>query len=125
MKMPLLKKLQIENKILRENLNSIVPSVTGEGEEVVLENTANARFKKFKIFGNSRQEGEPSIEVPIENKSCGDDSKSINVNVETPNLYDVNDIQLSEGSVDEDGWITLEANGIKAGGTVYRAFRVN
>lgn len=72
MHMPLLKKLQIENKLLKEDLNSITPSVNGSGEDITLNNTANARFKKFKIGGNSIQDGEPSLENLVEIRNCGD-----------------------------------------------------
>ena len=55
MHMPLLKKLQIENKLLKEDLNNITPSISGSGEDITLNNTANARFKTFRIGGNSYQ----------------------------------------------------------------------
>lgn len=72
MHMPLLKKLQIENKLLKEDLNSITPSVPGSGEDIILNNTANARFKTFKVSGNTIQDGEPSPEAPVEIRNCGD-----------------------------------------------------
>ena len=54
--MPLLKKLQIENRLLKEDLNNLIPSVPGEGENITLNGTAEARFKNFLIKGNSKQE---------------------------------------------------------------------
>ncbi len=63
MKMPLLKKLQIENQRLKEDINNITPSITGKGENVTLNGTANARFKKFNISGNSKQETRESYNL--------------------------------------------------------------
>lgn len=48
--------LEEENKILREDLNNTVPSISGSGENITLNGTSNARFKKFGIGGNSKQE---------------------------------------------------------------------
>lgn len=47
--------LKAECERLREDANS-VPCVSGEGESITLNNTAEARFKEFKICGNSKQE---------------------------------------------------------------------
>lgn len=49
----------VENKDNTELLNQIIgilPSAKGEGEHVTLDNTAEARFKKFGVQGNSKQE---------------------------------------------------------------------
>ena len=49
----------VENKEQADLLNQIVnifPTATGEGEYVTLDNTAEARFKKFQVQGNSKQE---------------------------------------------------------------------
>lgn len=48
--------LEAENERLREDLNNTIPSISGESENVTLNGTANARFKKFGIGGNSWQE---------------------------------------------------------------------
>lgn len=79
MHMPLLKKLQIENKRLRADINTL-PTIKGNGENVTLNGTSDARFKKFEINGNSVQDGEASPETPIEIKNCGN----------TVNLFDPN-----------------------------------
>ena len=47
--------LKAECERLREDANS-APCVSSEGENVTLEGTAEARFKEFKICGNSKQE---------------------------------------------------------------------
>lgn len=63
--------------------------IIGNGENITLENTAKNYFKAFKIFGNSKQEGIPSIdsEAPIE--SVGD-----NINLFDKEVY-TKDYRLS------------------------------
>lgn len=65
------------NKVL-ENYNRIInqlPTVDGEGESITLNGCINAEFVKFKLKGNTYQNGEPSPsnEVPIQNVT-GDNS---------------------------------------------------
>ena len=55
MHMPLLKKLQLESKKLRADIDTL-PTIKGNGENITLNGTSDARFKKFEISGNSWQE---------------------------------------------------------------------
>ena len=51
--------LEEENILNEENITEIVdllPKVSNEGESIALENTARAKFTKFRIEGNSKQE---------------------------------------------------------------------
>ncbi len=60
--------LEQENTMLK----NLLPTVSSSGEDITLTGTAEAKFKKFRVEGNSVQEGEPSIETPIEIRNCGD-----------------------------------------------------
>lgn len=58
---------------LSDNLSEIAPS-----ESPVLINTiANNPIKNFKIFGNSIQNGIPTLETPVEIESVGDESENL------------------------------------------------
>lgn len=51
--------LEEENILNQENITEIIdllPKVSNEGESITLENTARAKFTKFRIEGNSKQE---------------------------------------------------------------------
>lgn len=48
--------LEEECEALRNDLNNSTLTISGTGENVTLENTAEARFKKFVVGGNSKQE---------------------------------------------------------------------
>lgn len=51
--------LEEENTLNEENITEIIdllPKVSNEGESIALENTARAKFTKFRIEGNSSQE---------------------------------------------------------------------
>ena len=51
--------LEEENILNEENITEIIdllPKVSNEGESIALENTARAKFTKFRIEGNSKQE---------------------------------------------------------------------
>lgn len=65
--------LEAENERLREDLNSL-PSVSEEGENITLNGTAEARFKKFEISGNSKQKTREGYNV-LKNEAT---SQSIN-----------------------------------------------
>lgn len=52
----LIQELQEENQRLRNDLEASTLTVSAIGETIELENTAEARFKKFEIQGNSKQE---------------------------------------------------------------------
>lgn len=74
------KEIQIENERLRADLNGL-PKGQAEGEKIDLTDSADMRFSSFKISGNSKQDGEPTPDTPIEVKSCGDNG-SINEIIE-------------------------------------------
>lgn len=51
--------LEEDNILNQENITEIIdllPKVSNEGESITLENTARAKFTKFRIEGNSKQE---------------------------------------------------------------------
>lgn len=58
--------LQIECKRLKEDLKAL-PSITQEGEKIILKNTVEARLKAVEIMGNSSQEKIKEIEVEMVN----------------------------------------------------------
>ncbi len=66
--------LKEENKRLKEDLNGL-PSGTVSGENIDITDSAEMRCE-LNIRGNSKQDGEPTPNVPVEVESCGD-----NVNI--------------------------------------------
>lgn len=74
--------LKAECERLKEDLRYL-PMIAGSGENVMLKDTAEARFKDFGIGGNTIQEGEPSLESSAEIKNVKD---RVNVTVCNKNL---------------------------------------
>lgn len=74
--------VQSEKSKIYELIEAISTPIVGEGENITLNDTAEKRFEKFDIEGNSEQEASPSPDYPSEVKSCGDNI----------NLFDKNDI---------------------------------
>lgn len=56
-----------------EALRRQIPSGEATGESITLMDSSDLRFEKFRIGGNTKQEGEgePSVDVPVEIKACG------------------------------------------------------
>ncbi len=83
-----------ENNRLKEDLNAL-PVVQGSGEYVTLD-TADSRFKDFKVFGKSEKEtgdGMPSTETPSEIRNVGDNG----------NLYDKDNPNVLDTPIDSNG----------------------
>lgn len=60
---------ELEDDVADLRKNSLLG--TEEGEFITLNDCANARVESIEISGNSVQDGEPSIENPVDIKSCG------------------------------------------------------
>ena len=48
--------LKAENERLRKDIDNNIPTISGNGENVSLEDTTDSRFTKFEVTGNSKQE---------------------------------------------------------------------
>ncbi len=84
MQMPLLKKLELRYK----NLKNQFPKGQASGENIIINDSSNLEFDKFNILGNSKQEGAPSLENKADVKNCGD---NINI-IPTPENWEIGDI---------------------------------
>lgn len=72
-----------------ESLIEQMPTVSGQGTDLSLENVLNYRLMKFLPQGVSSQDGEPTPTTPIPVKSVTGENSLVISNV---NLFDVNDI---------------------------------
>lgn len=81
--------LQAENARLKQDLNSL-PSEQVEGESIDISDSAEMRFTEFKVYGNSKQDEEPSPDYPSEVKSCGDNVNVFDGVFESGDLNSVN-----------------------------------
>lgn len=64
-----------ENKRLREDLNNSTITASNSGENITINDSAEARFKKLKISGNTYQETDdtkPSLDIESPIRNCGD-----------------------------------------------------
>ena len=104
-----------ENSRLKEDLNAF-PTVNGSGEYVTLD-TADSRFKEFKIFGKSWQEtgdGIPSVETASEIKNI---SGNVNITISDRNLLNAEKIVKDSNNshfvyLDENKNIVFTTGGI-------------
>ncbi len=90
-------KLKEENERLREDLKGL-PNGTVSGENIDLKDSSEMRVLNFEIGGNSRQEGEPTPEVPVEVQCCGD-SGNINVEMCNKNLLNTEIIPVASAGI--------------------------
>lgn len=67
---------------LQEDLEALTIKGQAEGESIDLYDSSSARVKSFEVMGNSKQDGEPSLDNRVEVKSCGDDINILPTNVE-------------------------------------------
>ena len=79
--------VQSEKSKIYELIEAISTPIVGEGEYITLNDTAEKRFEKFDIEGNSKQEATPSPDYPSEVKSCG---SNVNLIEETFEGYNIN-----------------------------------
>ena len=99
--------LREENERLKEDLNNSTISGHNEGENITIEGSAEARFKKLKISGNSVQDGEPSPESPVEIRNCG----NVNFGICNKNSFDISKIKNTSIITNNgDGTLTLSNN---------------
>lgn len=66
-----IEQLKLENEKLREDIKGL-PQGEFSGESIDLNDSTEMRLQEFKIEGNSRQEVEPTSQLPIEVECCGD-----------------------------------------------------
>ena len=79
--------LETEKQELQEDLDALSILGQAEGESIDLNDSSDARFKNFEIEGNSKQDGEPSIESPVDIDAVGDNG-SINEVICGKNIFD-------------------------------------
>lgn len=96
-----IEELREENKRLREDLNNSIITASDSGENITINDSAEARFKKLLIKGNTYQETDdtkPSPDHPSPIRNCGDNVNLLNVEdnwtYAGSTLYDAN---LTEG----------------------------
>ena len=78
-------KLQEENAMLKAQ----IPKGTAAGEEISLSDSAEMELIDFGLQGNSKQDGEPTLENPSEVEAVGD-SGSVEIVKSNKNLLDLN-----------------------------------
>lgn len=66
-----IQELEAENERLKEDLNGL-PTGQASGESIDLVDSAKMRLQSFKISGNSKQNGEPTPDTPVDIECCGD-----------------------------------------------------
>ncbi len=107
MQMPLLKKLELKYK----NLKNQFPKGQASGENITINDSSNLEFDKFNISGNSIQDGEPNLENKVDIKNCGKDG-NINFKITNKNLFNAREafknlIQQGLVSINDKGQIVL------------------
>ena len=80
--------LKAENERLRQDMNAY-PSNTAEGEYITLTDSADSRFNKFKIKGNSIQNGEPT---PLNQIKIQNVEGNVNVTICNRNIANSNEV---------------------------------
>ena len=80
--------LKAENERLNQDLNAL-PSNTAEGEYITLTDSADSRFNKFKIKGNSIQNGEPT---PLNQIKIQNVEGNVNVTICNRNIANSNEV---------------------------------
>ena len=80
--------LKAENERLNQDLNAL-PSNTAEGEYIMLTDSADSRFNKFKIKGNSIQNGEPT---PLNQIKIQNVEGNVNVTICNRNIANSNEV---------------------------------
>lgn len=93
----------IKPTVLKDKLNAITSSASGEG--IVLSDSADAKLKSLKLYGKTTQNGTPSPEAPVELMSAGDDG-TIDVSVYGKNLFNEAIMLNADGWKYENGFYT-------------------
>ena len=94
-----IEELETENIKLKQRIsdlenNELVNTVSGENIDI--DDSANATIRNIKITGKSIQDGTPTPENPVEIQNC---SNSINFKVQNVNLFNNNNIQWGKFDV--------------------------
>ena len=72
-------------------------TATASGTSIVVNDSENANFKEFKIYGKSTQDGTPTPDAPIDIVSLGADG-SVGVTINGLNLFDLTSGYIRGGS---------------------------
>lgn len=83
--------IKAENQRLRNDIESSQLVEEASGEFIDLSDCSNARFNKFKIGGNHKQETSPSSEYPSEIKAVKD---NITAKIVNKNIFNKNDANV-------------------------------
>ena len=89
-----IKTLQGENSKLKAQ----IPKGTAAGEEISLSDSAEMELVDFGLQGNSKQDGEPSLESPVEVQAVGD-SGNVEIIRSNKNLFNIPDYNISQGGL--------------------------
>lgn len=79
--------LKTEYTELQQDLEALTIKGQAEGESIDLYDSSSARVKSFEVMGNSKQDGEPSLDNRVEIKSAGDDINIFNKDTVVMNYY--------------------------------------
>ena len=101
--------LKAENERLRQDMNAY-PSNTAEGEYITLNDSADSRFNKFKIKGNSIQNGEPTPENLIEIQNV---KGKTTIKITNENLANINEIYNNMKAFDSNSCSETVVDGIE------------
>ena len=101
--------LKAENERLNQDLNAL-PSNTAEGEYITLNDSADSRFNKFKIKGNSIQNGEPTPENLIEIQNV---KGKTTIKITNENLANINEIYNNMKAFDSNSCSETVVDGIE------------
>lgn len=101
--------LKAENERLNQDLNAL-PSNTAEGEYITLTDSADSRFNKFKIKGNSIQNGEPTPENLIEIQNV---KGKTTIKITNENLANINEIYNNMKAFDSNSCSETVVDGIE------------
>lgn len=70
--------LQEECERLRSDKKALAITGQAEGESIYIDDSSDARFESFEIYGNSKQDGEPTLDNRVEIKTVKD---NINIKI--------------------------------------------
>ena len=101
--------LKAENERLRQDMNAY-PSNTASGEYITLNDSADSRFNKFKIKGNSIQNGEPTPENLIEIQNV---KGKTTIKITNENLANINEIYNNMKAFDSNSCSETVVDGIE------------
>ena len=89
--------------------NQSTSTVSGEGTNIVLENSAEAPFSRFDLKGNTEQTGTPTPDAPIPVQVVTGEQV---IKVCGKNLYDYKDTRVvaDQYTTDEQGWISINTD---------------